>query len=118
MVQRSRLLKLSPEQGKGVFSILRWRYDSLSWGLIQGVMNVKKSNLNARFVFIKPPSLQELERRLRSRGSESDQAVQQRLETARRELEYAEQQGSHDAIIVNDDLDKAYAELEAFVLGN
>ena len=81
-------------------------------------MNVKKSNLNARFVFIQPPSLEELERRLRSRGSESDEAIQQRLETARKELAFASQEGSHDQIIVNDDLDKAYAELEAFCLSN
>jgi len=80
-------------------------------------MNVKKSTLNARFVFIKPPSLQELERRLCSRGSESDEAVRQRLETARKELAYAEE-GAHDKIIVNDDLDRAYAEFEAFCLAD
>jgi guanylate kinase len=81
-------------------------------------MNVKKSNLNARFVFIEPPSLEELERRLRSRRSESDEAIQQRLDTARKEFAYAEQEGSHGKIILNDDIDSAYAELEAFCLAN
>jgi guanylate kinase len=81
-------------------------------------MNVKKTNLNARFLFIKPPTLDELERRLRSRASDTAEAVKLRLETARKELEYAEQEGSHDTIIENDDLEKAYAELEAFVLEN
>jgi guanylate kinase len=79
-------------------------------------MNVKKTNLNARFVFIKPPSLDELEKRLRNRGTETEESLNLRLETARKELEYAEQEGSHDRIIVNEDLDQAYAELEAFVL--
>ena len=78
-------------------------------------MNIKKTNLNARFVFIKPPGLDELERRLRSRGTETEESLILRLERARRELEYAEQGGLHDKIIVNDDLDKAYAELEGFV---
>jgi guanylate kinase len=81
-------------------------------------MNVKKTNLNARFVFIKPPSLDELEKRLRARGTETEDSLNLRLETARRELEYAEQPGSHDKIIVNDDLHKAYLELEAFVFSH
>jgi len=80
-------------------------------------MNVKKTDLNARFVFIEPPSLEELERRIRERGTETDELLQLRLETAKKELEYAKQEGAHDKIVVNDDLDKAYDELEAFVLG-
>lgn len=78
-------------------------------------MNVKRSSLNARYVFIGPPDIIELERRLRSRNTDSEEAILKRLETARKELEYAST-GAHDKIIVNDDLDKAYAELEEFVL--
>jgi guanylate kinase len=81
---------------------------------MEGVMNVKKTNLNARFVFIQPPSLTELARRLRSRNTDSEEAIATRLETARKELEYA-QNGGHDAIVVNDDLNIAYQELEEFV---
>jgi guanylate kinase len=77
-------------------------------------MNVKKTDLNARFLFIQPPSLEELARRLRSRNTESEDAVQKRLETAKRELEYAAT-GSHDKVIINEDLDTAYQELEEFV---
>jgi guanylate kinase len=85
--------------------------------LIQGVMNVKKkASLNAQFLFIEPPSMEELARRLRSRNTDSEEAVQKRLEAAEKELEYAKT-GAHDKIIVNDDLDKAYAEFEDFVLG-
>lgn len=78
-------------------------------------MNVKQSSLNARYLFIAPPDIIELERRLRSRNTDSEEAILKRLETARKELEYAST-GAHDKIIVNDDLDKAYAELEEFVL--
>jgi guanylate kinase len=81
-------------------------------------MNVKKTDLNARFLFIEPPSLEELERRIRGRGTETEDSLKLRLETARKELEYASKEGSHDKIVVNDDLDRAYQELEAFVLDN
>ena len=78
-------------------------------------MNVKKTSLNARFLFIEPPSMDELARRLRSRNTDSEEAVLKRLATARKELEYATT-GAHDKIIVNDNLDRAYEELEEFVL--
>lgn len=78
-------------------------------------MNVKKTSLNARYVFVKPPSMEELAHRLRLRNTDSEEAVRKRLETAEREIEYANT-GVHDRIIVNDDLEKAYAELEEFVL--
>jgi guanylate kinase len=79
-------------------------------------MNVKKTpGLNARFLFIEPPSKEELARRLRSRNTDTEEAVQKRLEQAEKELAYA-RTGAHDKIIVNDDLDKAYAELEEFIL--
>ena len=59
-----------------------------------------------------------MERQLRARKTETDETVNRRLETAKKELEYAEQEGSHDKIIVNDDIDKAYAELESYLLSN
>lgn len=80
--------------------------------------SVKKTNLKPRFVFIKPPSVQELERRLRARKTETDETVNKRLETAKQELEYAEREGSYDKVIVNDDINKAYAELEGYILNN
>jgi len=81
---------------------------------MEGVMNVKRTDLNARFVFIQPPSLDELARRLRSRNADSEQAIATRLEIAKKELAYA-QNGGHDRIIVNDDLNMAYHELEDFI---
>lgn len=80
--------------------------------------NVKKTNLKPRFVFIKPPRVQELERRLRARKTETDETVNNRLETAKQELEYAEREGSHDKVIVNDDINETYAELEGYILNN
>jgi guanylate kinase len=53
-----------------------------------------------------------LESRLRGRGTEKEESVQKRLAQARTELEYSKTEGAHDLIIVNDDLETAYKELE------
>jgi len=82
---------------------------------IEGVKRLKASSIDARYVFIRPPSLETLETRLRSRGTEKEEEAQKRLAQARVELEYAETPGVYDKIIINDDLEKAYTELEDFV---
>lgn len=72
---------------------------------------------DARYIFIKPPSFEALERRLQGRGTEKDEDIQKRLVQAKAEVEYADTQSVHDKIIVNDDLEKAFKELEEFVYG-
>ncbi|KAI1813032.1 guanylate kinase [Poronia punctata] len=82
---------------------------------MEGVKQIRNQNLDARFIFVKPPSFESLEQRLRGRGTEDEDSLAKRLNQARVELEYAETPGVHDIIIVNDDLDTAYKELEDFV---
>ncbi|ANB13711.1 guanylate kinase [Sugiyamaella lignohabitans] len=82
---------------------------------MQGVKSVKKTDLNARFLFIAPPSVETLKSRLEGRGTETQESLNNRLNQALAELEYSKEPGAHDKIIVNDDLEKAYAELKAFV---
>lgn len=82
---------------------------------MEGVKQIKNSDLQARFVFVKPPSFEALEQRLRGRATEDEAAITKRLNQAIKELEYADTPGVHDIIIVNDDLDAAYKELEDFV---
>lgn len=77
---------------------------------------MKKTDLNARFLFLAPPSLEELERRLRSRGTETEDSLNKRLIQAKNELEFAEKPGSHDKIVVNDDLETAYTELRDWII--
>ena len=84
---------------------------------LQGLKQIKKSPISARFVFIKPPSIQELERRLRGRGTEKEDSIQKRLARARIELDFAETPGIHDKTIVNNDLEIAYRELDEWVYG-
>jgi guanylate kinase len=82
----------------------------------QGVKQVKRTDLNARFLFLAPPSLAELERRLRGRGTESADSLSKRLAQAENELEYARQPGAHDKVVVNDDLDRAYVQLKDWII--
>ncbi|KAG7107289.1 Guanylate kinase like protein [Verticillium longisporum] len=81
---------------------------------MEGVKQVQKSDMDARYVFVAPPSADELERRLRGRGTESEASIQKRLAQAKVELAYAET-GVHDKVIINEDLETAYKELEDFV---
>lgn len=83
---------------------------------MQGVKLVRKTNLDARFLFVAPPSTKELKRRLERRGTENPESVKHRLEQAEKEMAYAKEPGSHDKIIVNDDLESAYRALEHFCL--
>jgi guanylate kinase len=83
---------------------------------MHGILQMKADpSFGARYIFIRPPSLQALEERLRNRGTESDCDVEKRLAQARIELEYADSEEAYDKIIVNDDFDKAFDELEGFV---
>ncbi|KAG2218492.1 hypothetical protein INT45_011673 [Circinella minor] len=79
---------------------------------MQGVKSVKATQLNPRYIFVRPPSIEILEQRLRGRGTETEEAVTARLEASKRELEYGDTQGAYDRIVVNDDLEKAYNSLK------
>lgn len=59
--------------------------------------------------------METLEARLRGRGTEKEESIQKRLAQAKNEMEYSKTDGVHDLIIVNDDLEQAYKELEAFI---
>lgn len=75
---------------------------------LEGALQVKQQDPDALLVFLLPPSFEELERRLRARGTESDVTVQQRLERARTELASADR---FDVQVVNDDLDRCVEEV-------
>jgi guanylate kinase len=84
---------------------------------IQGVINLKKTNLDPIFCFIKPPTLESLEKRLRDRGSETEDSLSKRLATAKVELEYEENvKNAFDFVIVNDHLESAYEKLKTILI--
>lgn len=81
---------------------------------VKGGVRVKKMfGDRARSIFIMPPSVDELRRRLESRATDSKEAIEQRVGKAEFELGYAPQ---YDVCIVNDDLEKAVDETEREIL--
>ena len=84
---------------------------------VQGVRNVKASTMEAHYVFIQPPSMELLEKRLRDRGTEKEDAIQKRLANARGEMDYGAEEGAFDKTIVNDDLEVATTEFISCVEG-
>lgn len=79
---------------------------------VQGAFQVRERIPEAKLVFIEPPSFEELERRLRGRGTEDEETVLKRLEAAKVELSRKEE---YDIRLVNDDLEAAVQELVAYV---
>lgn len=80
----------------------------------QGALQVKKQMPESVLIFICPPSLEDLEKRLRGRHTEDEATIQKRLNAVKEELARAE---NFDYKIVNDDLDNAISELERIING-
>lgn len=76
-----------------------------------GKVNFDKEYPQAVGILILPPSLEVLENRLRSRASDSDAVIQTRLDNAKKEMEFARQNGKYEHTIINDELDQSVAEL-------
>ena len=80
-----------------------------------GKVNFDKVYPDATGIFILPPSDEELERRLRGRGTDSEEVIQLRLANAKKEIEFAKTKGKYEYTIVNDDLQKAADEHRAIL---
>lgn len=79
---------------------------------IQGALKVKERFPDTLLLFVTPPCAAELERRLRDRGTETDEVIAGRLRRAAEEAGYMEQ---YDYILVNDDLDTCMEEMHALI---
>lgn len=79
---------------------------------VQGARQVKKIMPDAHYIFIEPPSLEELERRLRGRNTETEEQINKRLRTASLELSAKME---YDVQLVNEDIETAYGQLEAYI---
>lgn len=80
---------------------------------VRGALQVMEKKYPAVFVYIVPPSLEELERRLRGRATDSEEVIRKRLSLARDEMAYAER---YDYVVVNDRLEEAFEDLKAIIL--
>lgn len=79
---------------------------------VQGALQVRSRLPDALLVFLVPPAFDELERRLRDRGTEPEATIQARLDVARGEMAA---QDAFDHVVVNDDLDRCTAEVAALI---
>ncbi|WP_153726579.1 guanylate kinase [Heliorestis convoluta] len=79
---------------------------------IQGALQVKKHYQEAALIFIAPPSLEELAKRIYGRGTDSKEVIQKRLRLASEELEYIDK---YDYCIINDEVERATERLQAIV---
>lgn len=79
----------------------------------KGALNVKKIMPNATLIFIAPPSLEELEARLRGRHTETEEAIQKRLASIKLEIENSK---FFDYKIINDTVENAVKQIETIVL--
>ena len=79
---------------------------------VQGAMQIKESRGDAVLIFIAAPSDEEQERRLRERGTESDQDVNMRLEAARRELAFI---GEYHYSVLNDEVNHAVQAVSSII---
>jgi len=75
----------------------------------QGALQVKAKRPDAILIFIAPPGVDELEKRLRGRHTEDEETIQKRLGEAKIELERSKQ---YDYVVINDDLERAVSEIE------
>ena len=79
---------------------------------VQGALKVMQQYPNAVTIFLQTPTPEEFERRLRARGTESEEVIQRRLATAERELQLADR---YKYVVVNDQLETAVSEICAIL---
>ncbi len=79
---------------------------------VQGGEKIKRFRLPSVFIFLLPPSWEELKKRLQRRGTEDEETIEKRLKTARDEVKYYHQ---YDYIVVNKDIGDTVREIEAII---
>jgi guanylate kinase len=122
MVSRGEFLEYARVFGKHSYGTpKKWLEISRAKGLdlvleidVQGAAQVKEKLPESVAIFILPPSRQELERRLRSRGTDADEEIARRLAKAKSEIIASEK--FYDFCVVNDDVERAGREAQAIVI--
>ena len=80
---------------------------------VNGAHNIKKIFPDALLIYIAPPSMEELKRRLIGRGTEDEETINRRLEIAEKEMQEVD---FYDYVVVNDDLERATKEVKSIIL--
>ena len=119
MIKNSELLEYTEYCGnyygtprKAVMDMLDAGKDVVLKIEVEGAANIKRMFPDCVMIFILPPSISELDRRLHKRGTESEEVIQKRIAAAKNELTYA---ADYDYTIVNGALEKAIEDFETVV---
>lgn len=119
LIERGELLEWANVHGRRYGTLREGVESALARGLtvmldidVQGARRVRSSLRDAVLIFVLPPSVAEMKRRLLTRGSEDEDQLATRLRTARTELEAALE---FDYVVVNDDFEETVARLEAII---
>ncbi|CAM5187247.1 Guanylate kinase OS=Ureibacillus acetophenoni OX=614649 GN=gmk PE=3 SV=1 [Ureibacillus acetophenoni] len=80
---------------------------------VQGAAQIREKAPNALFIFLAPPSISELQNRLITRGTETEDIIQKRIATAREELEMM---SLYDYVVENDEIQKACEKINAIII--
>jgi len=123
MVETGQFLEYAQVFGKNWYGTpKKWLDAATQQGLdlvleidVQGALQVRRKLPGSVAVFVLPPSRQDLEKRIRARGQDSEDEIQRRLDRAREEmLSYS----SYDFAVINDNLERAGREIQAIALGS
>ncbi len=120
MVERDAFLEFARYTSSSYGTPKAWVKENVKAGKIvvleievQGAMQIREKYPQVPLVFITAPDFTELERRLRQRGTETEERIQMRMEAARREQEYV---CRYDKVIVNDQVERCADQLERFFI--
>lgn len=97
---------------EAVFRMLDEGLDVILEIEVKGFLQIKKACPECVTIFIAPPSFEELQLRLRGRGTEDEEVIAERLKTAERELQH---QHLFDYVVINDDVDRAADEVLSII---
>jgi len=100
---------LKSELEKGISDLSRYYLMEID---VRGALNLRELDYEGRYIFISPPSMQELRSRLEGRRTEKEKDIAKRLEKAKWEMEQVER---YDKIVINGDLEKAVGEAEEYL---
>jgi guanylate kinase len=95
-----------------VFQMLEQGRDVILEIDIQGALKIKSSYPEGIFIFILPPSMEELRTRITNRGSETPESLKRRLESAYDEISFA---SKYDYAVVNDEVEEAVRKIESII---
>lgn len=79
---------------------------------VQGALQIKKNYKDAIFIFLIPPTIDELKERLTNRGTETEEEIKVRFENAFKELDFV---GEYDYFIINDKVEQAVSNIETII---